>query len=278
MNESRIVGPSTFGVHVALILAAAAVLAPVAWAIAAGFRTQISLLIGEFFFEPTFANFGEVLFSKTSDFLRNYRNSLVVGLLSTMLCLVVATLGAWSLHRMRWSAWVPAVFLAWAMVFHMIPPIALAGAWFTMARTVGLDNTFTGLILAHTVLNLPMALFLMSVFVREVPKELEEAAHIDGASTPVLLWKVVLPIIAPGLAATGILTFVFSWNEFAVALNLTMKQTATVPVAIAKFAQDFEIQYTQMAASAALSILPALVLLLIGQRYIVKGLTQGAVK
>ena len=88
----------------------------------------------------------------------------------------------------------------------------------------------------------------------------------------------VLPLVAPGLAATGILTFVFSWNEFAVALNLTMKQTATVPVAIAKFAQDFEIQYTQMAASAALSIIPALILLLVGQRYIVKGLTQGAVK
>jgi multiple sugar transport system permease protein len=278
MSESRMVGAGNVGAHVALVLAAAAVLTPVAWVIAAGFRTQISLLIGEFLFDPTLANYEEVLFSKTSDFLLNYRNSLVIGLSSTFLCLVVATLGAWSLHRMRWPSWIPALFLAWAMVFHMIPPIALAGAWFTMARTAGLDNTFTGLVLAHTVLNLPMALFLMSVFVREVPKELEEAAHIDGASTPVLLWKVVLPIVAPGLAATGILTFVFSWNEFAVALNLTMKQTATVPVAIAKFAQDFEIQYTQMAASAALSILPALVLLLVGQRYIVKGLTQGAVK
>jgi multiple sugar transport system permease protein len=160
----------------------------------------------------------------------------------------------------------------------MIPPIALAGAWFTMSRAVGLDNTFTGLILAHATLNLPMAVWLMGVFVRDVPNELVEAARIDGASTPVLLRNVVLPIIAPGLAATAVLTFVFSWNEFAVALNLTMKQTATVPVAIAKFAQDFEIQYTQMAASAALSILPALVLLLIGQRFIVKGLTQGAVK
>ena len=94
-----------------------------------------------------------------------------------------------------------------------------------------------------------MALWLMGVFVREVPLELEEAARIDGASTPVLLWQVVLPLIAPGLAATAILTFVFSWNEFAVALNLTMKQTATVPVAIAKFAQDYEILYTQMAAA-----------------------------
>jgi multiple sugar transport system permease protein len=147
-----------------------------------------------------------------------------------------------------------------------------------MARAVGMDNTFLGLILAHATLNLPMAVWLMGVFVRDVPKELVEAARIDGASTPVLLRNVVLPIIMPGLAATAVLTFVFSWNEFAVALNLTMKQTATVPVAIAKFAQDFEIQYTQMAAAAALSILPALVLLLIGQRYIVKGLTQGAVK
>jgi multiple sugar transport system permease protein len=278
MSESRMVGRSPVGAHMALIVTGAVVLLPVIWVFAAGFRTQISLLIGEFLFSPVLSNFQEVLFSKTSDYLLNYRNSLIVGIASTFLCLAVATLAAWSLHRMRWPFWVSGVFLAWAMVFHMIPPIVLAGAWFTMARTVGLDSTFTGLILAHTVLNLPMALFLMSVFVRDVPNELEEAALIDGASTPVLLWKIVLPIIAPGLAAAGILTFVFSWNEFAVALTLTTKQTATVPVAIAKFAQDFEIQYTQMAASAALSILPALVLLLIGQRFIVKGLTQGAIK
>ena len=264
--------------HLVLLASAIIVLAPVVWVVAAGFRTQISLLIGEFFFTPVLFNFSEVLFSKTSDFLLNYRNSLIIGVLSTALCLAVATLSAWSLYRMRWPSWVVHLFLGWALVFHMIPPIALAGAWFAMARTVGLDNTFVGLVLAHATLNLPMALWLMAVFVRDVPIELEEAARIDGASTPVILWRVVLPIIAPGLAATGVLTFVFSWNEFAVALNLTMKQTATVPVAIAKFAQDFEIQYTQMAASAALSILPALLLLLIGQRYIVRGLTQGAIK
>jgi multiple sugar transport system permease protein len=265
-------------VHLVLIGSALIVIGPVAWTVAAGFRTQISLLIGEFFFHPVLLNFNEVLFSRTSDFLVNYRNSLIVGLASTAICLAVATLAAWSLDRMDWPRWVVHVFLAWALVFHMIPPIALAGAWFTMWRAVGLDNSFIGLILAHATLNLPMAVWLMGVFVRDVPKELVEAARIDGASTPVLLRSIVLPIIAPGLAATAVLTFVFSWNEFAVALNLTMKRTATVPVAIAKFAQDFEIQYTQMAAAAALSILPALVLLLIGQRYIVKGLTQGAVK
>ena len=272
------VRPAQLAAHAVLITAAVIVLFPVVWVIAAGFRTQISLLMGDFGFTPVLMNFDEVLFSKTSDFLLNYRNSILVGLTSTVLCLTIGTLGAWSLHRMRWPFWVPHLFLGWALVFHMIPPIALAEAWYVMARSVGLDNTFIGLILAHTMLNLPMTLWMMGVFVRDVPQELVEAAYLDGATTPVLLRKVVLPIIRPGLAATAVLNFVFSWNEFAVALTLTMKQTATVPVAIAKFAQEYEIQYTQMAASAALSILPALILLLIGQRFIVSGLTQGAIK
>jgi len=264
--------------HAVLVLAGLLVLFPVLWIVGAGFRTQISLLMGEVLFEPVLTNFQEVLFSKTSDYLRTFTNSMIVATASTALCLVIATTGAYSMHRMRWPAWVVHSLLLWALVFHMIPPIALAGAWFTMFRAVGLDNTYTALVLAHATLNLPMALWLMGVFVREVPRELEEAARIDGATTPQILMRVIVPVVLPGLAATAILAFVFSWNEFAVALNLTMKQTATVPVAIAKYAQDYEIKYSEMAASAALSVIPALVLLLIGQRAIVKGLTAGAVK
>lgn len=264
--------------HAILIAAALVILVPVVWTVAAGFRTQISLLMGHLTFTPTLASFNDVLWSKTSDFLLNFRNSIYVGVISTTLVLIIGTLAAWSLSRMSWPGWVVHVFLGWTMLFHMIPPIALAGAWYTMARMVHLDNTFTGLILAHTTLNLPMAIWLMSVFVRDVPKELEDAATIDGANTPQLLRHVVFPLIKPGLAATGVLCFVFSWNEFAVALTLTMKQTATVPVAIAKYAQDYEIQYTQMAASAAMSIIPALLLLIFAQRFIEKGLTKGAVK
>ncbi len=160
----------------------------------------------------------------------------------------------------------------------MIPPITMVGTWYVMFRSVGLDNTYLGLVLSHIALNLPIGLWLLTIFVREVPRELEEAAFIDGASTPTVIWRVVVPLIRPGLAAAGILVFIFSWNEFAVALNLTAKQTATVPVAIAKYAQEFEIRYTEMAASAVLSIIPALILLLIGQRAIVRGLTAGALK
>lgn len=278
MNEAGLVGERRIAHHLLLIATALIFVLPFLWVVAAGFRTPISLLTSEFPFTPVLASFADVLFSSTSDFLLNYRNSIIVGLASTFICLLVGTLSAWSLHRMRMPAWFVHGFLGWAIIFNMIPPITLAGAWFVMFRAIGLDNSLLGLTFAHATLNLPMAVWLMGVFVRDVPEELIEAARIDGASVPVLFTAIVVPIVKPGLIATGILVFVFSWNEFAVALNLTLKRTATVPVAIAKFAQDFEIQYTQMAASATLSVLPALVLLIIGQRYIVKGLTAGAVK
>ncbi len=264
--------------HGGLVLAAAVVLFPFLWITLAAFKTQIALLSGAVAFTPVLSNFRDVLFSKTSEYLQNFLNSTIVGLGSTVGVLVVGTLGAWSLRRMRWPSLVERSLLAWAIVFQMIPPITMVGAWYVMFRTVGLYNTYAGLILAHLTLNLPLVLWMMSVFVAQVPLELEEAARIDGASTPGLLWRVVVPVIRPGLTACGLLVFILSWNEFAVALNLTAKQTATVPVAIAKYAQEFEIQYTQMAASAVLSIVPALILLLIGQRHIVRGLTIGALK
>ena len=278
MSEGRPVGERVWWMHLALLLAALIVVAPFVYVVSAAFRTQISLMMGQLWFTPVLMNVREVLFSKTSDFVLNFKNSLIVALATTVLCLFCATLAAWSLHRMRWPRWLVHGFLLWALIFHLIPPIALAGAWFTMFRQIGLENSLVALILAHTTLNLPMALWLMAVFIAEIPKELEEAARIDGASTPALLVRIVTPLVAPGLVATGVLVFIFSWNEFAVALNLTFRQTATIPVAIAKYAQEYEIQYTQMAASATLSIVPAFLLLLLGQRFIVKGLTAGAVK
>jgi multiple sugar transport system permease protein len=147
-----------------------------------------------------------------------------------------------------------------------------------MFRALGWDNTYSAMVLIHVVLNLPIGIAVMMVFVRDVPVELQEAARLDGCSTPRLLWHVILPLVKPGLAATGILAFIFSWNEFAVALNLTASQTATVPVAIAKFAQEYEIKNGVMAAGAVLSIIPAVLVLLLAQRHIVKGLTAGSVK
>jgi multiple sugar transport system permease protein len=264
--------------HAALILAVVVVLFPFLWIAAAAFKTQIALLMGQVLFQPVLTNFETVLFSGTSDYVRNFGNSLLIGAASTALVLAVSTLAAYSLRRMRWPAWVVHTLLGWSVVFHMVPPITLAGAWYVMFSTVGMDNTYIGLILAHTTLNLPMALWMMTIFVGDLPEELIEAARIDGAETPQILRHVVLPLVRPGLAAAGVLSFIFSWNEFAVALTLSHRETATVPVAIGKFAQENTINYTEMAAAALFSTVPAVLLLLVAQRFIVRGLTAGAVK
>ena len=264
--------------HAALIAGALIVLGPFVWIALAGFKTQLSLMIGEVAFTPTLANFRELLFSSTSDYIANFRNSLIVATGSTVIVLVVATLAAYSIERMGWPRWSVHGFLLAAAVFNAIPAITMVGAWYVMFRGVGLYNTYAGLILAHATLNLPIGIWLMANFMREVPRELEEAARIDGCGTAKLLWRVIVPVVMPGIAATAILVFIHSWNEFVVALNLSARQTATVPVAIAKYAQEHETKYGEMAAGAVLSTLPALLLLLVAQRHIVRGLTAGAVK
>jgi multiple sugar transport system permease protein len=265
-------------VHAALIASALVVLGPFLWIALAAFKTQISLMIGEIAFTPTLANFHELLFSSTSDYLANFVNSIVIASISTTVVLVVSTLAAYSIVRMGWPAWVTHLFLLCAAVFNAIPAITLVGAWYVMFRGLGLYNTYAAVILAHSALNLPIGIWLMSAYMREVPRELEEAARIDGCGTLNLLWRIIVPVVMPGLAATAILVFIHSWNEFVVALNLTARQTATVPVAIAKYAQENETRYGEMAAGAVLSTLPALILLFVAQRHIVRGITAGAVK
>jgi multiple sugar transport system permease protein len=264
--------------HAGLIGAAMLVLFPFVWIALAAFKTQIALMIGAVTFTPTTANFDELLFSSTSDYLGNFGNSLIVASASTLVVLGVGTLAAYSIERLGWPRWVVHSFLLGAAVFNAVPAITLVGGWYVMFRALGLYNTYPAVVLAHATLNLPIGIWLMATFIREVPRELEEAARIDGCGTAGLLWRVVLPVVMPGLAATGILVFIHSWNEFVVALNLTARQTATVPVAIAKYAQENETKYGAMAAGAVLSTLPALLLLFVAQRQIVRGLTAGAVK
>jgi multiple sugar transport system permease protein len=261
--------------HATLVVSGAIVIVPVVWIALAAFKTQIALLRGDLLFTPWFGNFDELLFSRSADYGAHFVNSLVIASVSTALVLVVATLAAYSMHRMRWPRWVPALVLMGSLIFYMLPPITLVGPWYVMFRSIGWDNTYTALVLAHLTLNLPIGVAVMSVFVRDIPLELEEAARLDGCTTPQMLWRIVVPLVRPGLAATAILVFVFSWNEFAVALTLSGNRTATVPVAIAKFAQEYEIKNGVMAAGVVLSVIPAVLLLLFAHRQIVKGLTAG---
>jgi multiple sugar transport system permease protein len=169
--------------HAALIAASVTVLLPFLWIAAAGFKRQIALMTGQILFHPTLANFASVLDPTSSDYPLNFGNSLLIATASTALVLGVGTLAAYSLRHMHWPRWVGAALLGWSVLFQMLPPITFAGAWYEMFRFVGLDNSYLGLILAHTTLNLPMVLWMMLIFVQDVPHEVLEAARIDGASS-----------------------------------------------------------------------------------------------
>jgi multiple sugar transport system permease protein len=264
--------------HIIIILACLSILFPFVYVFVNSLKKQIDIYTGALIFTPTLYNYDRLLFSKQSNFLLNINNTAIVAVVSTLVVMAVGTLAAYTLSRFKWSGWVSWILLGWILIFHMIPPITLVGPWYLIFRRLGLYNTLFGLQLTHITLNLPMAIWLMLSYLQDVPRELEEAAWIDGCGRVSGFLRVVLPLVVPGLMATGILSFIFSWNEFSVALNLTTSTSATIPVGIAKFAQQYEVRHGEMAAAAVLATIPAIALMFFGQRYIVKGLTLGALK
>lgn len=254
------------------------IVGPTLWIAMNSIKYQIAIFTGAWIFEPTWSNYIDVLFSRRSDMLSNLVNSLIVAIISTFLVLVVGTLGAYSIHRWHGSRWIGRVLLGWALVFHMIPVLTLVGPWYVIFQGLGLYNSLTALVLTHITINLPMTIWIMLTYFNEVPKEMHEAAIIDGCGEFDAFRRVILPLVGPGLISAGLLAFIFSWNEFSIALNLTARDTATVPVAIARFAQQHEIQHAQMAAASVIAMVPGIILMIFGQRFVVRGLTVGAVK
>ncbi len=263
---------------VLIAIAVVLVVGPFIWILMNSFKSQIAILSGAWIFTPTLDSYQDVLMSRRSDFVSGLYSSLLVATTSTAIVLVVGTLAAYSLHRFRWASWVTAGLLGWMLAFHVIPVITMVGPWYLVFKELGLYDTRTALILTHVAINLPMAVWLMMSFFKVLPPEIEEAALVDGCRPLSAFWRVTLPLVVPGLIATGVLSFIFSWNEFTVALNLTSQSNATVPVVVAKFANDYEVQHSQMAAASILATIPALLLMFFGQRFIVQGLTQGSVK
>jgi len=264
--------------YAVLALAILFILGPMAWIFFFNVTSPTEIYTGAWVFEPTLDNYADVLFSRRSDLVVNLANSLVVAAASTVAVLAVGTLGAYALHRWHRGRLAARLLLGWVLVFHMIPVITLVGPWYVLFQGLGLYNTLLALVLTHVTINLPMTMWIMLTFFNEVPPELHEAATIDGCGDFTTFRRIILPLVGPGLISAGILSFVFSWNEFAIALNLTARDTATVPVAIARFAQQYEIQHAQMAAASIIAMVPALLLMAFGQRFVVRGLTIGAVK
>lgn len=226
---------------------------------------------------PTLDNYQSIF--QNSAFTRAMLNSTIVALTTTLIGVVIGSFAAYALARLNMPYKFP--LLALVLSITTFPQIAIAAPLFRLWSDIGLYNTLLGLVIPYLTFALPLSIYILVSFFKEIPKDLEEAALVDGATYFQAFRKIVVPLAAPGLATTAILTFIATWNEFLLAFTLTSSVNArTVPVAIQQFSgsSQFEVPYgTQAAASIVISI-PLIVLVLLFQKRIVAGLTAGAVK
>jgi ABC-type glycerol-3-phosphate transport system permease component len=211
------------------------------------------------------------------DFWTPIRNSLIVAGLTTLLSVALAAGCAYALARLRFRG--KTMALAFVLAVSMFPQISIVSPLYLVLRTTGLLDTYGGLVLPYLTFAMPLAVWLLVGYFRQLPAELEEAALVDGAGRLRTLWEIVLPLAWPGLATTAILTFLYSWNEFLFALSFTLSpERHTVPVAIMLFRGQYQVPWGEILASAVVATLPVAAIVLVAQRRIVAGLTSGGVK
>lgn len=264
-----------FGAAVAVSVLA--MLFPFYWALVGSFTPETelfgapSLFPSELILEHYRALFTE------RDFWVPIRNSLIVAGSTTFFCLAIGGLCAYALARLKFRG--KAVLLGAILAVTMFPQISIVSPLYLLLRELRLINTYPGLILPYLTFAMPLTVWLLVGFLRQLPEELEEAAMVDGASRWRTIWEIVLPLSLPGLATTAILTFVYCWNEFLFALAFTVgPERQTVPVAIALFRGQYQVPWGQVLAGAIVATLPVAMIVMLFQRRIVSGLTAGGVK
>jgi multiple sugar transport system permease protein len=223
----------------------------------------------------TAGHYGDVFIK--SNMPRYFINSSIIAAGSTFLALVFAIFGGYGFarHRFRGKALLQNAVLS----SQMLPTAAIIVPLFIILRTLGLLNTYLGLILAYLIITLPLSVWMMTGYFRSIPVEMEEAANIDGCSRFGVLWRVVLPVCLPGLVATGIYCFVVTWNEFLFALSFaTDKKVMTLPIGLAEFTLEFTVDWGALMAGSVLMTLPIVILFFTVQRAFISGLTAGATK
>jgi trehalose/maltose transport system permease protein len=216
---------------------------------------------------------------KEQPFGKNIWNSILVATSTVVLCLFVGVLAAYSLARVEFRG--RGLLLALILAVSMFPQVAVLSGMFELVKSMGLYNSWGGLTLSYMIFTLPFTIWLLTTFMRQLPRELEQAAIVDGASSWTVLYRVFLPLMGPSLVTTGLLSFIAAWNEFLFALTFTLTAEArTVPVAIGLIsgASSFESPWGRIMAASVIVTVPLVVLVLIFQKSIVSGLTAGAVK
>jgi multiple sugar transport system permease protein len=265
-------GARDLAVLVALIL----YVSPVAWQVVTSLRADADLMApGVSLGAPTLAHYRNVM--TASPLPRALANSAAIALVTTALALALGTLGAYALARLP----VPGRrgILLGVVMGTAFPAIATVAPLYLLIRALALRDTWAAVVLAHTSFALPLTLWLLRDFVRELPPELEEAALVDGTSRVGALRHVIVPAIAPGLAASAVVTFLASWNEFLFAYTFTATEASrTAPVALALFPGVFEVPWGDLAAAAVVASLPPAAIVFGLQRHLVRGLLGGSVK
>jgi len=253
-------------------------LIPVLWIASLSIKPVDKLTDRKFFSgEISFDNYDSIFGDDT--FTAALVNSIGIALIATLISIALAAMAAYALSRLDFAG--KAVILSGALAVAMFPPISIVGSLFDMWRSIGLYDTWAGLIIPYMTFTLPLAIYTLSAFFREIPWELEQAAQVDGATPFQAFRKVIVPLAAPGVFTASILVFIFAWNDFIFANTLTSTDNArTVPAALAFFTggSQFEQPIGAISAAAVVVTVPIIVMVLIFQRRIVAGLTAGAVK
>jgi multiple sugar transport system permease protein len=257
-------------------------LIPVVWIVSLSFKTPATIADKSFFpNEWTLENY-ETLFEggiEESPFIAPLINSILIAIIATTIAIVLAAFCAYAIARLEFPG--KTLILAGALAIAMFPAISTVGPLFDMWRTLGLYDTYPGLIIPYLTFALPLAIYVLVAFFREIPWDLEQAAQVDGATPLQAFRKVIIPLAAPGVFTAAILVFIFCWNDFLFAISLTSSDASrTVPAALAFFTGDsqFTAPNGNIAAAASLVTIPIIIFVLIFQRRIVAGLTAGAVK
>ncbi|MBN0973240.1 ABC transporter permease subunit [Gordonia sp. JH63] len=275
MNAS---GKSKAWWSIANILVILYALIPLLWIISLSFKPASSVTDGKFWpSEFTLDNYKSIF--ETSAFTSALINSIGVGLITTVIAVLLGTMAAYAVARLDFPG--KKLLIGAALLIAMFPQISLVTPLFNIERAIGLFDTWPGLILPYITFALPLAIYTLSAFFREIPWELEKAAKMDGATPWQAFRKVIAPLAAPGVVTAAILVFIFAWNDLLLALSLTSTERAiTAPVAIANFtgSSQFEEPTGSISAAAVVITIPIIIFVLFFQRRIVAGLTSGAVK
>ena len=267
-----------FGWGTANFVAIALALIPVLWLVSLSFKTPTAILDPSFIPAAwTWGNYDQIL--STTQFIRPLINSIGIGVISTLIAVVLASMAAYAVARLRFPG--KGILIGMALLIAMFPAISLVTPLFSIERAIGLFNTWPGLIIPYIAFGLPLGIYTLSAFFREIPWELEKAAKVDGATPFQAFVKVIAPLAAPGMVTTAILVFLFCWNEFLFAISFTSTLSSrTAPAALEYFSgsSQFTVPTGPIAAAAVVITIPIIIFVVFFQRRIVAGLTSGAVK